>query len=103
VENPLFLDKKKMDKQEALRTIISSREKARVGRYLLWMAIILVGGIGWLFWKWYAFLIAVVVGLIFGFVYSTLEGERVQRITGLAFYEIENLYKEHVRDHRKTR
>ena len=64
-----------MDKQEALRIIISSREKARVGGYLLWTAIILVGGIGWLFWKWYAFLIAVVVGLIFGSIYSTLEGK----------------------------
>ncbi len=68
-----------------MRIIISSREQARVGGYLLWTAIIFVGGTGWLFWKWYAFLIAVVVGLIFGFVYSTLEGKRVQRITGLTF------------------
>ncbi len=57
--------------------------------------IILAGILGWMFWKWYALVIVVVVGILFTSTYSLLQAKQIARRTGLTFEEQEKLLKKH--------
>ncbi len=47
-----------------------------------------------IFWKWYALIIALVAGLIFGYVFSILQSKHIEKITGLNIHEQQLAYGE---------
>jgi len=57
--------------------------------------IVLSGILGWIFWKWYALGIVVVVGFLFTSAYSLLQAKQIARQTGLTFEDQEKLLKKH--------
>ncbi len=57
--------------------------------------IVLAGILGFIFWKWYALVIVVVIGLLFTSAYSLLQAKQISRQTGLTFEEQEKLLKRH--------
>jgi len=52
-----------MKEKKAVKLILTARKKARIIGGMLLAFIILAGILGWIFWKWYALVIVVVVGL----------------------------------------
>lgn len=70
------------------------RDRARAVGYMLWFLILVFGIGGWIFWKWYAFPLALAAGFIFGSIYSTIQAKKVQRATGLNIHDQERLYEE---------
>jgi len=59
--------------------------------------IVLAGILGWIFWKWYALVIVIVVGLLFTSAYSLFQAKQIARQTGLTFEEQEKLLRKHKR------
>lgn len=82
-----------MNEKEALGIIMLARHRAKVFGYLIWFSIILVGILGTIYWKWYAFIIAICVMLPVSAIYSVQMTKKVQRLTGLAIHEQDELLK----------
>ena len=84
-----------MKESEAIKLILTARKKARIIGGMLLTFIVLAGILGWIFWKWYALIIVVVVGLLFTSAYSLLQAKQIARQTGLTFEEQEKLLNKH--------
>ncbi len=84
-----------MKEKKAVKLILTARKKARIIGGMLLAFIILAGILGWIFWKWYALIIVIVVGLLFTSTYSLLQAKQIARQTGLTFEEQEKLLKKH--------
>ena len=84
-----------MKEKKAAKLILTARKKARIIGGMLLAFIVLAGILGWIFWKWYALVIIVVVGLFFTSAYSLLQAKQIARQTGLTFEEQEKLLKKH--------
>ena len=78
---------------KASQKIRQEREKAKRIGYLIYVAILIIGILGWIFWKWYAMLIAFVLALILSSIYSVIVGKKIQKKYGLNIFEQEALYK----------
>lgn len=84
-----------MKDKKAVKLILTARKKARMIGGMLLAFIVLAGILGWIFWKWYALVIVVVVGILFTSTYSLLQAKQIARRTGLTFEEQEKLLKKH--------
>jgi uncharacterized membrane protein len=84
-----------MKEKKAAKLILTARKKARIIGGMLLAFIVLAGILGWIFWKWYALIIIVVVGLLFTSAYSLLQAKQIARQTGLTFEEQEKLLGKH--------
>ena len=84
-----------MKEKKAAKLILTARKKARIIGGLLLAFIVLAGILGWIFWKWYALVIVIVVGLLFTSAYSLLQAKQIARQTGLTFEEQEKLLGKH--------
>jgi len=78
-----------MDKNKVAEKIAKEREKAKNLGKTMWVFMIIIGIVGWIAWKWYAFLISIMLALISGSIYSYLVGKRIKRETGMGIYEQE--------------
>ena len=83
-----------MQRKKAVEIIGYSRQRAKTNGYMILVAVILLGIIGMIFWKWYALIIALVAALIFGFVFSILQSKHIERITGLNIHEQQLAFNE---------
>lgn len=83
-----------MQRKKAVELIGYSRMRAKTIGYIIWVIILIVGVLGWILWKWYSLPLAIILGLIFGSLYSIFEAKRVERITGLNIHEQERAYGE---------
>ncbi|TET82489.1 MAG: hypothetical protein E3J46_13730 [Desulfobacteraceae bacterium] len=84
-----------MKEKKAVKLILTARKKARMIGGMLLAFIVLAGILGWIFWKWYALVIVVVVGILFTSAYSLFQAKQIARQTGLTFEEQEKLLKKH--------
>jgi uncharacterized membrane protein len=84
-----------MKEKKAAKLILTARKKARIIGGVLLAFIVFAGILGWIFWKWYALVIVVVVGLLFTSAYSLLQAKQIARQTGLTFEEQEKLLGKH--------
>lgn len=85
-----------MKENEKLAMISTARKRAQITGGILLACIILVGVAGWIYWKWYAFVIAVAAGFLFNFIYSLWQVKRISRLTGLSVEEQERLLKRRI-------
>jgi hypothetical protein len=83
-----------VQRKKAVEIVGYSRQRAKTIGYMLWIAIVLFGIIGTIFWEWYALIIAPIVGLIFGYVFSILQSKHIEKITGLSIHEQRLAYDE---------
>jgi len=84
-----------MKEKKAVKLILTARKKARIIGGMLLAFIVLAGILGWIFWKWYALVIVIIVGLLFTSAYSLLQAKQIARQTGLTFEEQEKLLGKH--------
>jgi putative flippase GtrA len=87
-----------LEKEEAVRVVLSARKKAQITGGALLGGIILAGVMGWIFWKWYAFVIGIAAGLLINFSYSIWQVRQISRLTGLSPEQQEMLLKKHSED-----
>lgn len=67
--------------------------RAKAIGIMIWPIIIIIGTVGWLIWNWYVAVLALIAGIIFGYMYSIIESKRIERITGLNIREQEEAFK----------
>jgi len=84
-----------VEEDKALKVILSARKRAQITGGILLGGILLVGVLGWIFWKWYAFVIGILSGLLLNFAYSVWQVRRIGRLTGLSPGEQESLLKKY--------
>ena len=84
-----------MKKNESVRIILAARKKARIIGGLLWSFMILGRILGAVFWKWYALVLVIAIGLLFTSIYSLLQAKQISRQTGLTLEEQEKLIKKY--------
>jgi len=70
-----------MKEKKAAKLILTARKKARMIGGILLAFIVLAGILGWIFWKWYALVIVIVVGLLFTSAYSLFQAKQIARQT----------------------
>lgn len=61
---------------------------------MIWVIMLVIGIIGVIFWKWYALVLGLITGFIFGNAFSYLESKRIERVTGLNIHEQGIAYSE---------
>jgi len=83
-----------MDRQKAAEIVGYSRRRAKAIGCMIWIAMIVIGIAGTIYWKWYAAPIALLAAFAFGSLYSIIETKRIERITGMKIYEQEEAYRE---------
>ena len=84
-----------MEEDKAIKVILSARKRAQITGGILLGGILLVGVVGWIVWKWYAFVIGIVSGLLLNFAYSLWQVRRIGRLTGLSPEDQERLLKKY--------
>lgn len=83
-----------MQRQKASEIVGYSRRRAKAIGCIIWPIILSFGFIGLYFWEWYALPIALLVGWLFGTIFSIFEVKRIQRMTGFDVNEQEILFRE---------
>lgn len=77
---------------ETKAKIVKERKRAaKIGK-ILWVCILIIGILGWVFWKWYSILIAFLLAVVGSSVYSYLISKKIQRISGLDIHEQESTF-----------
>lgn len=83
-----------MQRKKAVEIVGYSRRRAKTIGCMIWPIMLVIGIIGAIFWKWYALVLALIAGFIFGSAFSYLQSKRIERITGLNIHEQEIAYSE---------
>ena len=83
-----------MQRKKAVEIIGYRRMRAKANGNILWVIIIVIGIIGWVKGSWYYFGGAIFFGFVFGILYSSIESWRIQKLTGISKYDMEEAYAE---------
>jgi len=81
------------ERNQPKQTIIRERRKVKQIGHILWIIIIVIGILGWVFWKWYIFPICITLAFLMGSIYSYRVTKRVERDTNLNIEEQEAVLK----------
>lgn len=81
------------ERNDSEQRIIRERRRARKLGHAFWIVLIIVGILGWAFWKWYALPISFGVAFLLGNVYSYLLVRKVEKETGLGVMEQDDVLR----------